>query len=55
MTFCIWGRYVELLIDAATLALNNQVKIFTRTFFATSVLGIRERSRSPRLLRVRSE
>ena len=28
MTFCIWGRGVELLIDAVTLALNNQVKIY---------------------------
>jgi len=28
MTFCLWGRGVELLIDAVTLALNNQVRIF---------------------------
>jgi Phage capsid family len=28
MTFCIWGRGVELLIDPLTLALNNQVRIF---------------------------
>jgi hypothetical protein len=28
MTFCIWGRCVELLIDSVTLALNNQVKIY---------------------------
>ena len=28
MTFCIWGRGVELLIDPLTLALNNQVKIY---------------------------
>ena len=28
MTFCIWGRGVELLIDAVTLALNSQVKIY---------------------------
>ena len=28
MTFCIWGRGVELLIDAYTLALNNQIRIF---------------------------
>jgi hypothetical protein len=28
MTFCIWGRGVELPIDAVTLALNNQVRIF---------------------------
>lgn len=29
MTFAIWGRGVELLIDAVTLALNNQVRIFS--------------------------
>jgi hypothetical protein len=28
MTFCLWGRGVELLIDSVTLALNNQVRIF---------------------------
>src|SRR5262249_972188 len=28
MTFSIWGRSVELLIDPLTLALNNQVRIF---------------------------
>jgi hypothetical protein len=28
ITFCIWGRRVELLIDPLTLALNNQVRIF---------------------------
>jgi len=28
ITFCIWGRGVELLIDTYTLALNNQVRIF---------------------------
>jgi hypothetical protein len=28
MTFCIWGRGVELTIDSITLALNNQVKIY---------------------------
>jgi hypothetical protein len=28
MTFCLWGRGVELLIDAVTLALNNQIKIY---------------------------
>jgi hypothetical protein len=28
MTFCLWGRGVELLIDPVTLALNNQVRIF---------------------------
>jgi hypothetical protein len=28
MTFCIWGRGVELLIDSKTLALNNQIRIF---------------------------
>jgi hypothetical protein len=27
MTFCLWGRGVELLIDSVTLALNNQIKI----------------------------
>ena len=27
MTFCLWGRGVELLIDPLTLALNNQVRI----------------------------
>jgi hypothetical protein len=28
MTSCIWGRGVERLIDAYTLALNNQIRIF---------------------------
>jgi hypothetical protein len=28
LTFCLWGRGVELLIDAVTLALNNQIRIF---------------------------
>ena len=28
VTFCIWGRGVELTIDPLTLALNNQVRIF---------------------------
>ena len=28
MTFCIWGRSVELLIDPLTLVLNNQVRFF---------------------------
>jgi hypothetical protein len=28
MTFVIWGRGVELLIDSVTLAPNNQVRIF---------------------------
>jgi len=28
LTFCLWGRGVELLIDAVTLALNNQIKIY---------------------------
>jgi hypothetical protein len=28
MTFCLWGRGVELLVDAISLALNNQVRIF---------------------------
>jgi hypothetical protein len=28
MTFCLWGRSVELLVDAVTLALNNQIKIY---------------------------
>jgi hypothetical protein len=28
MTFCLWGRGVELLIDSVTLALNNQIRIF---------------------------
>ena len=27
MTFCVWGRSVELLVDPLSLALNNQVKI----------------------------
>jgi hypothetical protein len=27
MTFCVWGRSVELLVDALSLALNNQVRI----------------------------
>ena len=29
MTFCLWGRGVELLIDSVTLAVNNQIKIHT--------------------------
>jgi len=28
MTFCLWGRGVELLIDPVTLALNGQIKIY---------------------------
>jgi hypothetical protein len=28
MTFCLWGRGVELLIDAKTFALNGQIKIY---------------------------
>jgi hypothetical protein len=28
LTFCLWGRGVELLIDAVTLALNNQIKTY---------------------------
>jgi hypothetical protein len=28
MTFCIWSRGVERLIDAKTFAFNNQVRIF---------------------------
>ena len=28
MTFCLWGRGVELLIDSVTLALSNQISIF---------------------------
>jgi hypothetical protein len=28
MTFCLWDRGVELLIDSVTLALNNQIRIF---------------------------
>jgi hypothetical protein len=28
LTFCLWSRGIELLIDAVTLALNNQVRIF---------------------------
>jgi hypothetical protein len=28
MTFCLWGRGVELLIDPVTLALNDQIRIF---------------------------
>jgi hypothetical protein len=28
MTFCLWGRGVELLVDATRPALNNQVRIF---------------------------
>jgi len=28
MTFCLWGRGVELLIDPLTLMLNNQVRVF---------------------------
>jgi hypothetical protein len=27
MTFCVWGRSVELLVDSLSLALNNQVRI----------------------------
>jgi hypothetical protein len=39
MTFCLWGRGVELLIDAVTMALTGQVKIML-TCFAMSVSGI---------------
>jgi hypothetical protein len=28
MTFCLWGRGVELLIDSVTLALTGQIKIY---------------------------
>jgi hypothetical protein len=28
MTFCLWGRGVKLLIDAISLALNNQIRIY---------------------------
>jgi hypothetical protein len=28
LTFCLWGRGVELLIDAVTMALTGQVKIY---------------------------
>jgi hypothetical protein len=28
MTFCLWGRGVELLIDAVTMALTGQIKIY---------------------------
>jgi hypothetical protein len=28
MTFCLWGRGVELLVDAITLALTGQIRIF---------------------------
>ena len=28
MTFCIWGRGVELLIGSTTLAVNIQIRIF---------------------------
>jgi len=28
LTFCLWGRGVELLIDSVTLALNSQIRIF---------------------------
>jgi hypothetical protein len=27
MTFCVWGRSVELLVDSISLALNNQFRI----------------------------
>ena len=29
MTFCLWGRGVELLVDAVTMALTGQIKIYT--------------------------
>ena len=28
LTFCLWGRGLELLIAGVTLALNNQIKIY---------------------------
>jgi hypothetical protein len=28
MTFCLWGRSVELLVDAVTMALTGQIKIY---------------------------
>jgi hypothetical protein len=28
MTFCLWGRGVELLIDSVTMALTGQIKIY---------------------------
>jgi hypothetical protein len=28
MTFCLWGRGVELLIDQVTMALTGQVKVY---------------------------
>jgi hypothetical protein len=28
MTFCLWGRGVELLVDAVTMALTGQIKIY---------------------------
>jgi hypothetical protein len=38
MTFCLWGRGVELLIDSTTLALNNQVKIYANLLCDVGVL-----------------
>jgi hypothetical protein len=28
LTFCLWGRGVELLVDAVTMALTGQIKIY---------------------------
>jgi hypothetical protein len=28
MTFCLWSRGVELLVDAVTMALTGQIKIY---------------------------
>jgi Phage capsid family len=52
MTFCLWGRGVELLIDQVTMALTGQVKI-TRVCFAMSAFDIRRVSRLLRRLQVR--
>jgi hypothetical protein len=39
MTFCLWGRGVELLIDSITLALNNQIRIFASLLADVAVRG----------------
>jgi hypothetical protein len=42
MTFCIWGRGVELLIDQVTMALIGRVKIYASLL---ADVGVRSGSR----------
>jgi hypothetical protein len=48
MTFCLWGRGVELLIDSVTMALTGQVKIYAnrRTMIEDLVKAIGEYRKS---------